>query len=130
MVIVLNRLCCCMQDVPPCTSQPPCTAHIPLYLAFFSSPYSLVLTIFTCVDHIHLCSPGLTWYIQHTYTMLYSQVDMFDLRDGSKVGTVQAARDTVNGVHLHPYLPLMATASGVCVCFERGGMWVGVCVHV
>ncbi|EFN60077.1 hypothetical protein CHLNCDRAFT_133375 [Chlorella variabilis] len=39
-------------------------------------------------------------------------VRVFDLRDGSVAGQFVAAEDTVNGVHFHPFLPLLATASG------------------
>lgn len=38
----------------------------------------------------------------------------FDLRTGEEVQQVQVAGDTVNGCTVHPYLPLLATASGVC----------------
>ncbi|KAI8473171.1 MAG: WD40-repeat-containing domain protein [Monoraphidium minutum] len=42
------------------------------------------------------------------------RVRVFDLRDGSEVGSFQAAADTVSGCDLHPVmgLPLLATASG------------------
>lgn len=50
----------------------------------------------------------------------HPQVDLFDLRDGSRVGSADVAPATVNGVHFHPYLPLLATASGMhvgmCAC--------------
>ncbi|PRW60676.1 telomerase Cajal body 1 [Chlorella sorokiniana] len=39
-------------------------------------------------------------------------VRLFDLRDGSEAGQFPAAQDTVNGVAFHPFLPLLATASG------------------
>ncbi|KAI7843049.1 hypothetical protein COHA_003223 [Chlorella ohadii] len=39
-------------------------------------------------------------------------VRLFDLRDGSEAGQFPAADDTVNGVAFHPFLPLLATASG------------------
>ena len=37
---------------------------------------------------------------------------MFDLQEGQEVASYQAAADTVNGFHFHPFLPLTATASG------------------
>lgn len=37
---------------------------------------------------------------------------MFDLQEGQEVASYQAAADTVNGFHFHPFLPLAATASG------------------
>ncbi|KAI3429583.1 hypothetical protein D9Q98_005669 [Chlorella vulgaris] len=39
-------------------------------------------------------------------------VRVFDLCDGSPAGQFAAAADTVNGVSFHPFLPLLATASG------------------
>ncbi|KAK9818157.1 hypothetical protein WJX72_007963 [[Myrmecia] bisecta] len=39
-------------------------------------------------------------------------VRMFDLRTGEAAGDYVAAADTVNGVQFHPFLPLLATASG------------------
>ncbi|KAL4443842.1 hypothetical protein ABPG75_011579 [Micractinium tetrahymenae] len=39
-------------------------------------------------------------------------VRVYDLRDGSLAAQFQAAADTVNGVAFHPFLPLLATASG------------------
>ena len=39
-------------------------------------------------------------------------VRWFDLRDGSEVGGFAAAADTVNGLSMHPFLPLLATATG------------------
>jgi hypothetical protein len=37
---------------------------------------------------------------------------VFDLQEGQEVAGYQAAADTVNGFHFHPFLPLAATASG------------------
>jgi hypothetical protein len=39
-------------------------------------------------------------------------VRVFDLSDGAPVCEFAVAEDTVNGVHFHPVLPLLATASG------------------
>jgi len=39
-------------------------------------------------------------------------LQVFALRDGSRVGEVKVADDTVNGCSIHPLLPLLATASG------------------
>lgn len=36
----------------------------------------------------------------------------FDLQTGQEVQRVQVAGDTVNGCAVHPYLPLLAAASG------------------
>jgi telomerase Cajal body protein 1 len=46
-------------------------------------------------------------------------VHVFDLRDGSPRAHFQAAEDTVNGLDFHPFLPLMATASGTSHCCSR-----------
>jgi hypothetical protein len=40
-------------------------------------------------------------------------VRTFDLQTGEEVASYIAASDTVNGVQFHPFLPLVATASGV-----------------
>lgn len=37
---------------------------------------------------------------------------MFDLQEGQEVASYQAAADTINGFHFHPFLPMAATASG------------------
>lgn len=39
-------------------------------------------------------------------------VRWYDLRDGGEVGAFRAASDTINGVSVHPFLPVLATASG------------------
>jgi hypothetical protein len=37
---------------------------------------------------------------------------VFDLREGAAVASFQLAGDSLNGVQFHPFLPLLATASG------------------
>ena len=39
-------------------------------------------------------------------------MSVFDLREGARVASYYLAGDTLNGVHFHPFLPLLATASG------------------
>ncbi len=40
------------------------------------------------------------------------QMLTFDLQTGEAVGSQVMAADTVNGLQFHPFLPLVATASG------------------
>ena len=40
------------------------------------------------------------------------RLQVFDLQEGQEVASYQAAADTINGFHFHPFLPLAATASG------------------
>ena len=37
---------------------------------------------------------------------------LYDLTKGEQVATFEASPDAVNGVSIHPYIPLLATASG------------------
>ena len=41
---------------------------------------------------------------------------VFDLQSGERVASFALAGDTLNGVQFHPFLPLVATASGDMQC--------------
>ena len=43
------------------------------------------------------------------------RVRVFDLADGTEVASFTAGHDTTNGCQYHPFLPLLSTASGVCL---------------
>jgi hypothetical protein len=55
---------------------------------------------------------GCTWVPGHTCPILRVTPQVFDLQTGSLVDSLRVADDTVNGCDFHPYLQLLAVATG------------------
>lgn len=73
--------------------------------------------------HVKWCTVSWVLPIQdlHTRTGHASRCDnhisrfpsqVFDLRDGTEILELHCTDDTINGLEFHPYMPLIATASG------------------